>query len=117
MCTQNLKGLIEVRITGFSGHRRCPVCEDVERSIGRILANSNLAHPERRPQFPMAADEQQFKLGSSLMERIGNTPLIRLDQTVRGLEGITLLGKAEWANPGGSVKDRAAAAMVRDALQ
>jgi cysteine synthase B len=31
------------------------------------------------------------------------------------LEGITLLGKAEWANPGGSVKDRAAASMVTDA--
>jgi cysteine synthase B len=38
-----------------------------------------------------------------------------LDQAVRGLEGITLLAKAEWANPGGSVKDRAAASMVRDA--
>ncbi len=37
-------------------------------------------------------------------------------QPVRGLAGITLLGKAEWANPGGSVKDRAAAAMVRDAI-
>jgi cysteine synthase B len=57
----------------------------------------------------------QTAAGSSLPERIGNTPLIRLDHTVRGLEGITLLAKAEWANPGGSVKDRAAAAMVRDA--
>ncbi|HEY1984827.1 MAG TPA: cysteine synthase family protein [Terracidiphilus sp.] len=57
----------------------------------------------------------QTSLGSSLPERIGNTPLIRLEQPVRGLEGITLLGKAEWANPGGSVKDRAAASMVRDA--
>jgi cysteine synthase B len=33
---------------------------------------------------------------------------------VRNLPGITLLGKAEWANPGGSVKDRAAASMVAD---
>jgi cysteine synthase B len=58
------------------------------------------------------------KLGSSLTERIGSTPLIQLDQivqVVRGLEGITLLAKAEWANPGGSVKDRAAASMVADA--
>jgi cysteine synthase B len=54
--------------------------------------------------------------GSALPERIGNTPLIRLEQPVRGLEGITLLAKAEWANPGGSVKDRAAAGMVRDAI-
>ena len=53
--------------------------------------------------------------GSTLPERIGNTPLIRLDYTVRQYPGIILLAKAEWANPGGSVKDRAAAAMVRDA--
>ena len=55
------------------------------------------------------------QIGSSLPERIGNTPLLRLDRAVRGLEGIALLGKAEWANPGGSVKDRAAASMVADA--
>lgn len=54
-------------------------------------------------------------LGISLTSRIGNTPLLRLDKVVRGLEGVTVLGKAEWLNPGGSVKDRAAAAMVRDA--
>ncbi len=50
-----------------------------------------------------------------LPERIGSTPLIRLDQLIHGLDGITLLGKAEWLNPSGSAKDRAAAAMVRDA--
>jgi len=55
--------------------------------------------------------------GTSLVERIGNTPLIRLGQVTRGLAGITLVAKAEWANPGGSVKDRAAASMVRDARQ
>jgi cysteine synthase B len=53
--------------------------------------------------------------GSSLPERIGSTPLIRLDGPVRGLDGVTLLGKAEWANPGGSVKDRAAASIIQDA--
>ena len=56
------------------------------------------------------------RLGSSLLERIGDTPLIRLDRAVHGLDGITLLAKAEWVNPGGSVKDRAAASMVRAAL-
>lgn len=54
--------------------------------------------------------------GSSLLERVGNTPLIRLDSIVNRLPGVTLLAKAEWVNPGGSVKDRAAAAMVRRAL-
>ena len=55
------------------------------------------------------------KPGLSLPERIGSTPLVRLEAPVRGLVGITLLGKAEWANPGGSVKDRAAASMIQDA--
>ncbi len=54
-------------------------------------------------------------LGHTLMERIGNTPLLRLDTLVRDLPGITLLGKAEWYNPGGSVKDRAAANIVVEA--
>src|ERR1700691_3066830 len=51
-------------------------------------------------------------LGISILERIGNTPLLRLDRLTAHLPGITLLGKAEWANPGGSVKDRAASSIV-----
>ena len=54
--------------------------------------------------------------GVTLLERIGNTPLIRLESIAKGLEGVTLLAKAEWVNPGGSVKDRAAASMVKAAL-
>jgi S-sulfo-L-cysteine synthase (O-acetyl-L-serine-dependent) len=54
-------------------------------------------------------------LGHSLIERIGNTPLLRLDALTRDLPGIALLGKAEWYNPGGSVKDRAAANIVAEA--
>ena len=45
---------------------------------------------------------------------IGNTPLIRL-QRASAATGCTILGKAEFLNPGGSVKDRAALAIVRDA--
>ena len=48
----------------------------------------------------------------SLLERIGNTPLLRFDQLTTHLPGTALLGKAEWYNPGGSVKDRAAANIV-----
>jgi cysteine synthase B len=55
------------------------------------------------------------QIGSSLPDRIGSTPLVRFEKVIGSLEGITLLGKAEWANPGGSVKDRAAASMVADA--
>jgi S-sulfo-L-cysteine synthase (O-acetyl-L-serine-dependent) len=63
----------------------------------------------------MRTETNTLELGTSPTGRIGNTPLIRLDKAVRGLEGITLLAKAEWLNPGGSVKDRAAFSMVRDA--
>ncbi len=54
-------------------------------------------------------------LGSGLLQRIGNTPLVRLRTLTEHLPGVQLLGKAEWANPGGSVKDRAASAIVLDA--
>jgi S-sulfo-L-cysteine synthase (O-acetyl-L-serine-dependent) len=63
----------------------------------------------------MSTGNSQFGLGCTMLERIGNTPLIRLDRVLGGLEGVSLLGKAEWTNPGGSVKDRAAVSMVRDA--
>jgi S-sulfo-L-cysteine synthase (O-acetyl-L-serine-dependent) len=54
-------------------------------------------------------------LGTSILERIGHTPLVRLEGLTAHLPGIQILGKAEWANPGGSVKDRAASAIVTDA--
>ena len=54
-------------------------------------------------------------LGTTLLDRIGNTPLIRLERIVAHLPGIQLLGKAEWNNPGGSIKDRAASGIVADA--
>jgi len=50
----------------------------------------------------------------SLTEAVGNTPLVRL----RSLEppGVEIHAKLEWFNPGGSVKDRAALAIIQDAL-
>ncbi|HEV2645331.1 MAG TPA: cysteine synthase family protein [Acidobacteriaceae bacterium] len=54
-------------------------------------------------------------LGMSLLERIGNTPLISLERLTAHLPGVQILGKVEWANPGGSIKDRAAAGIVLDA--
>jgi cysteine synthase B len=54
------------------------------------------------------------KLGQRSIERIGNTPLLRLEHIGRDLPNIQLLGKAEWLNPGGSVKDRAASNIVSE---
>jgi len=63
----------------------------------------------------MKTECAEAELGLSVTARIGETQLIRLGNAARGLEGVVLLAKAEWLNPGGSVKDRAAWAMVRKA--
>ena len=54
-------------------------------------------------------------LGQRTTDRIGNTPLLRLVRIASDLPGVEILGKAEWLNPGGSVKDRAAANIVAQA--
>jgi len=51
----------------------------------------------------------------TVLESIGNTPLIRLSRVTRGLSPeVEVLAKAEWMNPGGSVKDRPALWMILD---
>lgn len=59
---------------------------------------------------PGASSAQRF----SLLEQIGSTPLLRLERAGREFQHVEFYGKAEWFNPGGSVKDRAALAMIRD---
>jgi cysteine synthase B len=54
-------------------------------------------------------------LGQQTVDRIGNTPLLRLVRIASDLPGVEILGKAEWLNPGGSVKDRAAVNIVAQA--
>jgi S-sulfo-L-cysteine synthase (O-acetyl-L-serine-dependent) len=49
---------------------------------------------------------------SSLVDLIGRTPLLRLRRFEDEVPGVRLYAKAEWKNPGGSVKDRAAARMI-----
>lgn len=55
------------------------------------------------------------QVGRTPVESVGNTPLLRLDRISRDLpQQVQLLAKAEWMNPGGSVKDRPAASMILD---
>ena len=56
-------------------------------------------------------------LGVNLAQRIGKTPLLRLEGLASGLKDVQILAKAEWTNPGGSVKDRAASKIVSEALR
>jgi S-sulfo-L-cysteine synthase (O-acetyl-L-serine-dependent) len=60
------------------------------------------------------AVNHKLKLGQRSLERIGNTPLLQLERIARDLPNVQLLGKAEWYNPGGSVKDRAAFNIVKE---
>jgi cysteine synthase B len=50
----------------------------------------------------------------TLVERIGNTPLLRLPRFPGISRQVEIFAKAEWYNPGGSVKDRAALSMIRE---
>jgi cysteine synthase B len=69
------------------------------------LRNPSLAEPPL--PVSMAA-------GVSLLDRIGNTPLLRLERVGTEYPEVEFYAKAEWFNPGGSVKDRAASNMIRE---
>jgi S-sulfo-L-cysteine synthase (O-acetyl-L-serine-dependent) len=57
------------------------------------------------------------RVGHSLLDLVGNTPLIPLARLGKDLpSGVSLYAKAEWFNPGGSVKDRPAANILRTAI-
>jgi len=77
-----------------------PNLAEVPRSAAHVDKSDPLAKPA---------------LGQRSVDRIGNTPLLRLSRITSDLPGIEILGKAEWLNPGGSVKDRAAANIVAQA--
>jgi len=70
------------------------------------LSTTNFAEEERALSHK--------KLGERSVERIGNTPLLRLERIGREFPHVQILGKAEWCNPGGSIKDRAAWNIVRE---
>ena len=57
-----------------------------------------------------------MSIAASVIDAIGNTPLIRLN-AVSEATGCEIFGKAEFMNPGQSVKDRAALGIIRDAEQ
>jgi len=56
----------------------------------------------------------EVHIGQRLLERIGNTPLLRLERIGSEFPNVEFYAKAEWFNPGGSVKDRAANFMIRE---
>jgi cysteine synthase B len=74
-----------------------------------VEVSGSAAHADERDRFGKPA------LGQRTVDRIGNTPLLRLVRIASDLPGVEILGKAEWLNPGGSIKDRAAFNIVAQA--
>ncbi len=52
---------------------------------------------------------------TSMLELVGNTPLVRINRLTKDLQSVSIYAKLEGCNPGGSVKDRPAKQMVEDA--
>ncbi len=67
------------------------------------IKNSILAEPQTYATAPV---------GVSVLDRIGNTPLLRFSRVGREFPEVEFYAKAEWFNPGGSVKDRPALNMI-----
>src|SRR5258707_8889250 len=64
--------------------------------------------------LPIAVPNFWSTNSTSLLSAIGNTPLIKLERLAADLPGIEIYGKAEFLNPGGSVKDRPGLNMIID---
>jgi cysteine synthase B len=59
----------------------------------------------------------RFRKMESIVEAVGNTPLVRLRSLEKDVPGVKLYLKLEYTNPGGSVKDRPARQMMLDAIE
>ena len=64
----------------------------------------------------MAIPAISTRISPSIVDLVGDTPLIRLRRIERDHPGVELYAKAEWKNPGGSVKDRPALRMIQEGL-
>src|SRR5271165_6990788 len=62
----------------------------------------------------LLTEPKSAQLGAGVVERVGNTPLLRLERVGLAYPGAGFYAKAEWFNPGGSVKDRPALNMIRE---
>lgn len=62
----------------------------------------------------LAVPKHQIRPASTILDQVGNTPLLRLPKLAAEFPGIEIYAKAEFFNPGGSVKDRAGLNMILD---
>lgn len=73
------------------------------------------APPSRRAASRRPDVAPDLEAHASLLRLIGNTPLVRLRRVAADVPGAEIHGKAEWRNPGGSVKDRPALRIIEEA--
>jgi cysteine synthase B len=76
---------------------------------------NQIAHSDQETSF--REEKRLGAAGQSVLELIGNTPLLRLSRIGAEFPDVEFYGKAEWCNPGGSVKDRAARSMIQRGLE
>lgn len=88
-------------------HRRTPA--------SLVLVAGHLRWLQSRPQGT-GEHRSGMTIRANLLEAVGNTPLIRLTRASE-MTGCEILGKAEFMNPGQSVKDRAALYIIKDAIE
>ena len=79
-----------------------------------MVTTGHIAAPPRESKVQEGA--QRGRAGESLLDCIGNTPLLRLERVGQEFPNVEFCAKAEWFNPGGSVKDRPALSMIQAGL-
>jgi cysteine synthase B len=85
-------------------------------SAQRDLGLKEMAATERMANSGRELRTYAGRAGERLLETIGNTPLVRLERVGAEFASVEICAKAEWFNPGGSVKDRAALGMIQAGL-
>ena len=83
---------------------------------GRRDSNQGMSTTGHIAASPRESTAQPGRTGESLLDRIGNTPLLRLERVGQQFPNVAFCAKAEWFNPGGSVKDRPALGMIQAGL-
>ena len=106
------RGFLILRITKMvTAHTQC---RDLYASFAQ-LPKRNRGHLPVVKQFWCSCKMRDMSVlrGTQILEQIGQTPLLRLEKIAGQFPSVEVYGKAEYFNPGGSVKDRPALNMIR----
>lgn len=104
----------QVGVVGDGGDHVAAKLHDAGLPVELHTDDTLAAVPEGVEVVPITDTGQPMEVVDSLLDLVGETPLVRLDRIGRDLP-CQLLAKVEFLNPGGSVKDRPALAMIEDA--